>query len=58
MMPDPAHRRPASLPDWFPKWATQLADLYFSGTTAVFVLYGNTYDFVPLSGGAGPGHLR
>ena len=39
MMPDPAHRRPASLPDWFPKWATQLADLYFSGTTAVFVLY-------------------
>src|SRR6476659_5383960 len=44
MTPDPAHRRPATLPAWFPAWASQLADLYFSGTTAAFVLYGNTYD--------------
>jgi AAA+ superfamily predicted ATPase len=51
MMPDPAHRRPANLPDWFPAWATQLADLYFSGTTAAFVLFGSTYDFVPLGAG-------
>ena len=44
-MPDPAPRRPAEkLPDWFPGWAAQLADLYFSGTTAAFVLHGNTYD--------------
>ena len=35
-----------TLPDWFPPWAAQLADLYFSGTTAVFVLHGNTYDLV------------
>jgi len=42
--PDPAHRRPADLPSWFPAWASQLADLYFSGTTAAFVLHGNTYD--------------
>ena len=44
MTPDPAHRRPADLPPWFPPWASQLADLYFSGTTAAFVLHGNTYD--------------
>jgi SpoVK/Ycf46/Vps4 family AAA+-type ATPase len=36
--------RPADLPVWFPGWATQLADLYFSGTTSAFVLHGNTYD--------------
>src|SRR2546425_4453735 len=44
MTPDPAHRRPVDLPAWFPSWASQLADLYFSGTTAAFVLHGNTYD--------------
>jgi AAA+ superfamily predicted ATPase len=37
--------RPASLPGWYPPWAAQLADLYFSGTTAAFLLHGNTYDF-------------
>jgi AAA+ superfamily predicted ATPase len=52
--PDPAPKRPAAafaeasapkdLPAWFPAWASQLADLYFSGTTAAFVLHGNTYD--------------
>jgi AAA+ superfamily predicted ATPase len=36
--------RPATLPASFPAWASQLADLYFSGTTAAFVLHGNTYD--------------
>ena len=38
------HRRPPDLPGWLPPWASQLADLYFSGTTAAFVLHGNTYD--------------
>ncbi len=38
------HRRPANLPAWLPAWSAQLADLYFSGTTAAFVLNGNTYD--------------
>src|SRR6185312_14420842 len=38
------HRRPSDFPTWFPAWASQLADLYFSGTTAAFVLHGNTYD--------------
>jgi SpoVK/Ycf46/Vps4 family AAA+-type ATPase len=27
-----------------PPWANQVADLFFSGTTAAFVLHGNTYD--------------
>ena len=43
MTPDLARRR-TELPEWFPAWAAQLADLYFSGTTAAFVLYGNTVD--------------
>ena len=43
MTPDAPPRR-SDLPDWFPPWATGLADLYFSGTTAAFVLYGNTED--------------
>ena len=40
----------ADLPASFPAWATQLAELYFSGTTSAFVLYGNTYDFVRVPG--------
>jgi AAA+ superfamily predicted ATPase len=55
MTPDPDHRRPAEkLPEWFPAWAAQLADLYFSGTTAAFVLYGNTYDFFRIGDDNGP----
>jgi AAA+ superfamily predicted ATPase len=50
MKPDPANRRPADLPPWFPSWAAQLADLYFSGTTAAFVLHGNTYDLFRIGG--------
>jgi AAA+ superfamily predicted ATPase len=43
-------RRPRrdDLPAWYPSWALSLADLYFSVTTSVFVLHGNTYDLVPL----------
>jgi AAA+ superfamily predicted ATPase len=37
-------RRPADFPAWVPPWANQVADLFFSGTTAAFVLHGNTYD--------------
>src|SRR5258705_13991492 len=49
---DTARRRPpgpADLPAWFPAWAAQLADLYFSGTTAAFILHGNTDDFFQIS---------
>lgn len=40
----------ANLPRWFPPWAARLAELYFSGTTAAFVLYGNTYDYARIGG--------
>src|SRR6185436_7175875 len=43
-MTDQAKPRPNDWPAWFPGWASQLADLYFSGTTDAFVLHGNTYD--------------
>jgi AAA+ superfamily predicted ATPase len=36
------------LPKWYPPWALSAAELYFSGTTSVFVLHGNTFDLVPL----------
>src|SRR5947207_15808822 len=54
MTPDQEPRRSAEkLPEWFPAWAAQLADLYFSGTTAAFILHGNTYDLFRLAGDAG-----
>jgi AAA+ superfamily predicted ATPase len=45
---------PAPLPDHLPNWAKRLADLYFAGTSAMFVLHGNTNDLVPLTGGDKP----
>jgi AAA+ superfamily predicted ATPase len=57
MTPDPASTADlrvgslADLPRWFPPWAAQLAELYFSGTTSAFVLYGNTYDYVRIGDG-------
>jgi AAA+ superfamily predicted ATPase len=54
MMPDQPRRRPADFPQWFPAWASQLADLYFSGTTAAFVLSGNTYDLFRIEENDGP----
>jgi hypothetical protein len=47
MTPDTPPRR-TELPPWLPRWATDLADLYFSGTTAAFILHGNTYDLFRL----------
>src|SRR5689334_4281342 len=47
-MPDDASltaRRP-SLPAWYPSWAKSLADLYFSGTTCVFIVHGNVHDLI------------
>lgn len=34
------------LPPHFPKWAGKLAELYFSGTTSMFAVHGNTFDVV------------
>ena len=48
MTPETSRRR-TELPAWFPAWAAQLAELYFSGTTAAFVLHGNTVDLFRVS---------
>jgi hypothetical protein len=37
------------VPEWFPAWAGELSELYFSGSTSLFVLHGNVHDLVPLS---------
>ncbi len=42
---------PAPLATWYPAWAAELANLYFSGTTCVFVLHGNVHDLVRLPDG-------
>jgi AAA+ superfamily predicted ATPase len=34
------------LPDWYPAWTKELAELYFSGTINTFVLFGNVHDLV------------
>jgi AAA+ superfamily predicted ATPase len=54
MTPEQHPQRPANLPAWYPPWAAQLADLYFSGTTAAFVLHGNTYDLFRIGDEATP----
>lgn len=41
-------RRSTALPAHFPGWATKLAELYFSGTTSMFVLHGNVFDLARL----------
>jgi SpoVK/Ycf46/Vps4 family AAA+-type ATPase len=46
--------RRTDLPDWFPGWAAQLANLYFSGTTAAFILHGNTVDLFRASNDTPP----
>jgi len=38
--------RSSQLPPHFPAWAGKLAELYFSGTTSMFVVHGNTFDMV------------
>lgn len=42
----PATGPAATLPAWYPSWARELADAYFSRTTCVFVLHGNVHDLI------------
>ncbi|HTB10535.1 MAG TPA: AAA family ATPase [Bryobacteraceae bacterium] len=46
MTPEHKHAR---VPEWFPAWAAELSELYFSGSTSLFVLHGNVHDLVPLT---------
>ncbi len=34
------------VPDWYPTWAKEMADLFFAANTCVFVVHGNVNDFV------------
>ncbi len=43
---EPLEAPAVRLPDWFPPWAQELGDLYFSGSTCVFLLHGNVHDLV------------
>lgn len=40
-----------ALPAWYPPWAAKIAELYFSGTTSMFVVGGNTFDYVRVADG-------
>jgi hypothetical protein len=54
MTPDTATTaaKPAPvLPEWYPAWTKELAELYFSGTINTFVLYGNVHDLVRCKSG-------
>jgi AAA+ superfamily predicted ATPase len=42
-----------ALPPWFPEWARRLAELYFSGTTCLFVVHGNVHDLIRCPTAAG-----
>ena len=45
------------LPDWYPEWARQVADLYFSWSSCFFILHCNVNDLVPCEGRNGPEFL-
>jgi len=45
----PGEHKHGRVPAWFPHWAAELSELYFSGSTSLFVVHGNVHDLVPLS---------
>ena len=36
--------RKVSVPDWYPGWAREMANLYFAANTCLFVIHGNVND--------------
>jgi AAA+ superfamily predicted ATPase len=55
-MPDESQANAnTKLPGWYPDWARELADRYFSGTTCVFVLHGNVHDLIRMPDANGDG---
>jgi SpoVK/Ycf46/Vps4 family AAA+-type ATPase len=58
VMPGPPPMgRGHELSAWYPAWARELADLYFSGTTCLFVLHGNVRDLIRGEAGENAGYL-
>ncbi|HEY2415281.1 MAG TPA: AAA family ATPase [Pirellulaceae bacterium] len=49
--PLPSPKSQPALPDWYPAWSKELANLYFSGTINTFVIYGNVHDLVRCQSG-------
>jgi AAA+ superfamily predicted ATPase len=45
-----------AVPSWYPGWAREFAELYFAGTTCVFVMHGNVHDLVPRGEADGTGY--
>jgi AAA+ superfamily predicted ATPase len=48
----------AEPPAWYPPWARELGETYFSGTTCTFLLHGNVNDLVATPDEAGGGYLN
>ena len=38
--------RSVSVPDWYPGWAREMANLYFAANTCLFVIHGNVNDLI------------
>lgn len=38
--------RSVSVPDWYPGWAREMANLYFAANTCLFVVHGNVNDLI------------
>jgi AAA+ superfamily predicted ATPase len=45
-MTDDRKKLSSKLPEWYPDWARELGELYFSGTTNMFTVHGNTHDLI------------
>ena len=40
------HSSGVSVPDWYPGWAREMANLYFAANTCLFVIHGNVNDLI------------
>lgn len=47
LSPDVLPGATPDLPDWYPPWARQFCDQYFSGNACFFILHGNVHDLIP-----------
>ncbi len=40
------NKKQTPFPGWYPAWAKELGQVYFAGTTSMFLLHGNVDDLV------------
>jgi AAA+ superfamily predicted ATPase len=55
-VPDRAPGSDRPVPAWYPGWAQRIAESYFAGSAALFVLHGNTFDETPLEDAPEPAY--